>query len=58
MLSFDDQRWMKLEGGYRTPFDPRPWLELYESGKNVFLEPARQWRIVSFATAQLAPNFC
>ena len=24
MLPLDDERWTKLEGGYRVPYDPRP----------------------------------
>lgn len=38
MLSFQDQRWNKLLGGYRTVFDPRPALENLES--NVRLKEA------------------
>ncbi len=34
MLGLDDERWKELEGGYRVPFDPRPWLALLESGKD------------------------
>ncbi len=26
MLNFSDERWNGLEGGYRTPYDPRPAL--------------------------------
>jgi len=33
MLSLDDERWRTLEGGYRMPFDPRPWLERLATGK-------------------------
>jgi hypothetical protein len=31
MLSFDDERWQGLAGGYRTHFDPRPLLLKLES---------------------------
>jgi hypothetical protein len=31
MLSFDDDRWNHLEGGYKMPFDPRPSLRKIES---------------------------
>jgi len=31
MLSFEDHRWEKLWGGYRTVFDPRPALQNLES---------------------------
>ena len=31
MLSFDDERWKHLTGGYKTPFDPRPSLRKLES---------------------------
>jgi hypothetical protein len=30
MLSFDDERWNHLTGGYKTPFDPRPCLQKIE----------------------------
>src|SRR6202049_1332337 len=31
MLSFDDERWNHLKGGYKTPFDPHPSLRKLES---------------------------
>lgn len=31
MLSFDDQRWNYLTGGYKSPFDPRPCLRKLEN---------------------------
>jgi hypothetical protein len=31
MLSFDDERWSHLTGGYKTLFDPRPALRKLES---------------------------
>ena len=31
MLSFDDERWNQLTGGYKIPFDPRPSLRKLES---------------------------
>lgn len=31
MLSFDDNRWADLRGGYRIPFDPRPFLKMLET---------------------------
>ena len=33
MLSFDDERWNRLKGGYRTPFDPHPLLRKLENGE-------------------------
>ena len=35
MLSFNDERWKHLSGGYRTPFDPRPALQKLDSDVNV-----------------------
>lgn len=32
MLSFSDERWSDLKGGYRLPFDPRPLLHKLEAG--------------------------
>ena len=34
MLNMDDQRWEKLLGGYRIPYDPRPALARLQSGTN------------------------
>ncbi len=34
MLDLNDNRWESLKGGYRVPFDPRPFLEKFEAGKN------------------------
>jgi hypothetical protein len=31
MLSFNDERWEHLTGGYKVPFDPRPSLRKLES---------------------------
>jgi len=31
MLSFDDERWKHLMGGYKVPFDPRPSLRKLEN---------------------------
>jgi hypothetical protein len=31
MLSFNDERWERLTGGYKVPFDPRPSLRQLES---------------------------
>ena len=31
MLSFDDERWKHLIGGYKIPFDPRPSLRKLEN---------------------------
>ena len=31
MLSFDDERWNNLTGGYKTAFDPRSSLRKLES---------------------------
>lgn len=35
MLSFKDERWKNLSGGYRTPFDSRPALQRLESNSHV-----------------------
>jgi len=35
MLSFADDRWLDLKGGYRMQFDPRPLLLQLESGQDV-----------------------
>jgi hypothetical protein len=35
MLSFDDERWSHLIGGYKTPFDPRPSLQKLESHQDI-----------------------
>ena len=35
MLSFDDERWDHLTGGYKTPFDPRPCLQKLESRQDI-----------------------
>jgi len=35
MLSFDDEHWNGLKGGYRVPFDPRPLLRKIESGEDL-----------------------
>jgi len=35
MLELSDPRWTRLAGGRRTHFDPRPALDLLESGKDV-----------------------
>ena len=40
MLSLADKRWRSLEGGYKTPFDPRPVLSRLRAGKEV----ARSWQ--------------
>jgi hypothetical protein len=34
MLNIDDQRWEKLLGGYRRPYDPRSALAKLRSGTN------------------------
>jgi hypothetical protein len=34
MLPLDDERWNHLHGGYRIPFDPRPWIALLETGND------------------------
>jgi hypothetical protein len=34
VLSFDDERWNHLTGGYKTLFDPRPSLRNVESQQN------------------------
>lgn len=35
MLSFDDERWDHLTGGYKSPFDPRPCLQKLESRQDI-----------------------
>jgi hypothetical protein len=34
MLSFDDERWNQLRGGYKMPYDPRPSLQKIESQRD------------------------
>jgi len=34
MVSFDDERWNHLTGGYKIPFDPRPCLRKLENQKD------------------------
>jgi hypothetical protein len=34
MLSFDDERWSHLTGGYKIPFDPRPPLAKLENQRD------------------------
>jgi hypothetical protein len=34
MLDLNDKRWRDLKGGYRLPFDPRPFLEKFEAGND------------------------
>jgi hypothetical protein len=34
MLALDDPRWPSMLGGYRVPFDPRPWIALLKSGED------------------------
>ena len=34
MISFDDERWNHLTGGYKNPFDPRPSLQKLDSHRN------------------------
>jgi hypothetical protein len=34
MLSFEDQRWNDLKGGYKMPYDPRPALRNLEQQQN------------------------
>lgn len=40
MLSYDDERWNDLTGGYKAPFDPRPSLRKLESDQDT----AAAWR--------------
>jgi hypothetical protein len=40
MLSFEDERWNDLTGGYRVPLDPRSLLRRLDDGK----ETAAVWR--------------
>jgi hypothetical protein len=35
MLSLDDNRWQSLQGGYRVPFDARPFLAKLAANVNV-----------------------
>lgn len=35
MLSFDDERWNNLTGGYKTLFDPRPSLRKLETQQDI-----------------------
>jgi hypothetical protein len=43
MLNMDDQRWEKLLGGYRIPYDPRPALTKLQSGTNDALVWREMW---------------
>jgi hypothetical protein len=43
MLSFDDERWLDLKGGYRMLFDPRPCLANIESGHEADLAWRKLW---------------
>jgi len=44
MLSFDDERWNHLKGGYRTPFDPRPSLRKLESQQDTATAWQELWQ--------------
>lgn len=44
MLAFEDFRWSGLEGGYRTPYDPRPALQRLESGNGTDAEWKELWQ--------------
>jgi hypothetical protein len=43
MLSFDDQGWSQLRGGYRSPYDPRKALLSLERGTNVSAAWSELW---------------
>ena len=43
MLSFDDQRWEHLTGGYKIPFDPRPCLRKLENHHDTAATWAELW---------------
>jgi hypothetical protein len=43
MLSFDDERWNNLTGGYKTPFDPRISLRKLEGQQDTATAWAELW---------------
>src|SRR5215467_8201243 len=43
VLSFDDERWNHLTGGYKTLFDPRPSLRKLESQQNTAIAWEELW---------------
>src|SRR5215469_16999620 len=44
MLSFNDERWNNLTGGYKTLFDPRPALRRLESQQDTAVAWEELWR--------------
>jgi hypothetical protein len=47
MLSFDDERWNNLTGGYKTPFDPRPSLRKLQSQQDAAASWQELWEELS-----------
>ena len=43
MLSFDDERWKHLMGGYKIPFDPRPSLRKLENKQDTAIAWEELW---------------
>ncbi|MCI0608201.1 MAG: hypothetical protein L0Z71_03965 [Anaerolineae bacterium] len=43
MLSFEDQRWTTLKGGYHVPYDPRPALMRLEAEESVVVTWKELW---------------
>jgi hypothetical protein len=43
MLSFEDNRWLQLQGGYRLPFDPRGLLSRLETEQDTTLVWHELW---------------
>lgn len=43
MLSFDDERWNNLTGGYKTPFDPRASLRKIEGQQDTVIAWEELW---------------
>ena len=43
MLSFDDERWKHLMGGYKIPFDPRPSLRTLKNKQDTAIAWEELW---------------
>jgi hypothetical protein len=44
MVSFDDERWNNLTGGYKTPFDPRASLRKLENQQETATAWEKLWK--------------
>ena len=59
MLSFDDERWNNLTGGYKTPFDPGPCLRKLETQQETATVWEELWdhqRVVGTASYTAVPE--